>query len=618
MKQYEALKKKLCAGWNTWNTRSVLSHVLLPEGLALNLAIKEYRSGGYLKEALIGRFGEEDEQIHPGMHAYDGSYTELNLKWKDIEVVVQSAVIEGELVLLVTPLKNQVHPATLVLEAGMLWNRPGAITLSDDRITAVFSDTKIHVHTTGNINKDYNIAAQSPYLAVTLDKAVGFSTGVSRTIEQIKEIVEENKLKHKKTIDEYGDLSQAYSALQSCMAWDTIYEPQKDRVITPVSRLWSVGSGGYVLFCWDTYFAAYMASIDNKELAYANAIEITKEKSEEGFVPNASWGTGVKTRDRSQPPVGSMVVKELYRKFKDKWLLEELFEDLYQWNTWFYNNRQIEEGMLCWGSNAYRPLYGNQWESDGVNNRYGGALESGLDNSPMYDDIPFNKDNNCLELADVGLMGLYIMDCHALADIALVLGRESEAQELSVRASKVDSSLQDLWSEEDGFFLNKRTDTKESSHRISPTNFYALFSSNITDEQKQRILKEHFYNPKEFYGEWIMPSIARNDPAYKEQDYWRGRIWAPMNFLVYLAFRKQGLVEAQKHLAEKSVKLLLKEWLEQGHVHENYSADTGEGCDKANSDKFYHWGALLALIALIENGFLQGPEGKVPGTEELP
>ncbi len=29
----------------------------------------------------------------------------------------------------------------------------------------------------------------------------------------------------------------------------------------------------------------------------------------------------------------------------------------------------------------------------------------------------------------------------------------------------------------------------------------------------------------------ILPSIARNDVAYKDNVYWRGRIWGPMNFL---------------------------------------------------------------------------------------
>ena len=59
-------------------------------------------------------------------------------------------------------------------------------------------------------------------------------------------------------------------------------------------------------------------------------------------------------------------------------------------------------------------------------------------------------------------------------------------------------------------------------------------------------------------------------------------------------------------LAEKSRRLLMNEWAEHGHIHENYNAETGSGCDVQNSDKFYHWGALLAVVALIESGKLPG------------
>ena len=48
--------------------------------------------------------------------------------------------------------------------------------------------------------------------------------------------------------------------------------------------------------------------------------------------------------------------------------------------------------------------------------------------------------------------------------------------------------------------------------------------------------------------------------------------------------------------------LLMKEWREHGHVHENYCGNTGEGCNQGRSDRFYHWGGLLGTIALIEAG----------------
>jgi putative isomerase len=81
-----------------------------------------------------------------------------------------------------------------------------------------------------------------------------------------------------------------------------------------------------------------------------------------------------------------------------------------------------------------------------------------------------------------------------------------------------------------------------------------------------------------------------------------------MNFLVYLGLRKYGLKQACADLAAKSRALLMKEWLAHGHVHENYCADTGEGCNSKSSDPFYHWGGLLGLISFIERGVVEGPE----------
>lgn len=623
MSSYSMVKNKLARGWNTWNTRSVLSHVLLPEAFAINLGIKEYKEGSYLKEALIGRFNELEssvykdntvEVIHPGPHAYDGSYTELNIKWRGIEAIVQTAVLDDELVVLVTPLVNQKYPATLVVETGILWNRKGHLRHDDDCIIGVFDDREVRVYITKENIYDPNIAVQTPFFSVVLNEPIGISTGRKRSIEEIRSIIEENRIKHSNSKMKYGDLAEAYSAMQSVMAWDTIYEPKNDMVVTTVSRLWNVSAGGYILACWDNYFAAYLAALDNRELAYSNAIEITRTITKDGFIPNIVWGSGLKSLDRSEPPVGSMVVRELYRRYKDKWLLEMLFNDLYTWNTWYVENRGLRDGTLALGSTPYAPIYDNYWETAGVGATLGGALEAGLDNSPMYDDIPFNSERNTMELSDVGLTSLIIMDCNALSDIADILGKKKEANILTERAKRISSGLTTLWDEKTGIFLNKRTDTGEFSHRISPNNFYPLLTDVITNDQVDRMLEHHFYNPEEFWGEWIMPSIARNDPAYKDQSYWRGRIWAPMNFLVYLGLRCHDTPlckKARRDMAEKSIKLLQKEWLQFGHVHENYNGDTGEGCDVPNSDKFYFWGGLLSSIALLEKGYLDGPENPI-------
>jgi neutral trehalase len=169
----------------------------------------------------------------------------------------------------------------------------------------------------------------------------------------------------------------------------------------------------------------------------------------------------------------------------------------------------------------------------------------------------------------------------------------------------------ELWDERSGFFLNKRVDTGDWSRRISPTNLYALLARAATPAQADRMIRDHLYNPAEFWGEWVLPSIARNDPAYPEQSYWRGRIWGPMNFLAYISLRRYGLTQPRRDLAEKSKALLLKNWRANGHVMENYNAETGDGTveeGRMGGDSFYYWGGLLGTIALMEAGFYPDPE----------
>jgi putative isomerase len=605
MSSYADLNRRLAAGWNTWNTRSVLSHVLLPEGIAVNLGFKHYAGGDYLKEALIGRRGEHDEQIHPGLRTYDGAYTDLRLSWKGCTWRVQTAAAGDEWVMLVTPLAVATpRPPLVVAEFGLLWNRPGRLSHGEHSLCAETPARSIRLYGTAQPIPEPYIWAQGPYLALPADREVGFATGRALSLDEIRARIDAGRAARARQGESWGEQAELRDAMQSCLAWDTVYDPLFDRVISPVSRIWNTNWGGYVMFCWDSYFAAAMAAVDHKELAYANAIAVTREGIANGFVPNFVSPSGFQSRDRSQPPVGSLTVLEIYRRYREEWFLAEVFDDLLAWNRWWPEHRQLD-GLLAWGSHPYTPVVGNGGETHTVNEGFGAALESGLDNAPMYDDIPFDTTTHLLQLQDVGLSSLYIADCDALAQIATTLGRTAEAVELRARADSFRAAMQRLWDEKTGLFLNRRTDTGRFEHRLSPTHFYPLLAGVPTPEQARRMIDEHFFNPDEFWGEWILPSCARNDPAYPEQEYWRGRIWAPMNWLVYLGLRRYDLPEARGALVEKSRALLLKEWREHGHVHENYCADTGQGCNAERSDAFYHWGGLLGLIAGLEHATSQ-------------
>jgi putative isomerase len=238
---------------------------------------------------------------------------------------------------------------------------------------------------------------------------------------------------------------------------------------------------------------------------------------------------------------------------------------------------------------------------DGSKGTWQGAVyESGLDNSPMYDGTFYNKQTHLLEYADVGMTILYIADCDALAEIADALGKGAEAKELRERAERYRAKLQTLWDEKSGMFLNKDLHSGKMNTRLSPTNLYPMLAKAATPEQAKTMIEKHLMNPAEFWGEYVIPSIERDDPAFKDQQYWRGRIWGPMNYLVYLGLQNYQHAAVRKDFAQKSYELFLKEWREKGHVHENYNAITGTGDDVESSDRFYHWGALLGYVDYLE------------------
>jgi putative isomerase len=601
---YQQLQQRLAAGWNTWDVHSVTTQVLLPDGLAIHTGLKHNTTlaqDAFLSDALIGRQSPGAERVFPGPHAWDGSYTDLRLSWKGHDLRLQTAHDGANLVMLATPLPSQALsplPPTIVFSVNYLWGRPGTVVEEAGHLTAHASRRAVAVYCTCNgVERDVNLPVGGAYFSTDFVKPVGISTGTPLSLEKIQAIVQRAQGVYHQSVAGNGKTAEITDAIQTVLGWDTIYEPEEQRVISPVSRGWSVIWGGYVIFDWDNFFAATMAGVGDRDLAYANAIETLRSETQQGFVPNYARTGGWKSSDRSEPPVGAITVLGLYQQFHDRWFLQEAFTPLLRWNQWWAEHRDID-GYLTWGSDGENAPANLDDSSRGT--RGGAILESGLDNSPMYDDTVYDPATHKLEFADVGLMSLYIADCDALATIADTLGESTAAQEIRQRAAGYRAHLGTLWNSDAGMFLNKDLHTGQFSPRLSPTNFYPLLAKAATPQQAQQMIEKHLLNPNEFWGDWVIPSIARDDPAFKDQNYWRGRIWGPMNYLVYLGLRNYNQPKVTQQFAEKSYDLFLKEWKQNGHVHENYNATTGVGDDVTSSDRFYHWGALLGYIEYLQ------------------
>lgn len=171
------MDQSLLKGWNTFYTRSVLTHVRMPNGFAVSLGFKNYSSGAVLTEALIGRFEEGAEQITPGLRSYDGTYTCLSIRWHGTETVVESTEQDGSLYLLATPVKMEQKPMALLMEGAVLWSGEGCVRREGETLRAELPGEQITLWTDGDPLPEKNAGFTGPYLSVELSRPVAMGTG---------------------------------------------------------------------------------------------------------------------------------------------------------------------------------------------------------------------------------------------------------------------------------------------------------------------------------------------------------------------------------------------------------------------------------------------------------
>ena len=254
----------------------------MPDGMSVNLSMKEYRNGCFLQNALIGRFPVDDcedatEVLSPVDHAMDDSYTAVQMIWCDTEMLIESACEEDTLCLKVTPVRSLIRPVCVVIHAGCLWNRSGSLKKENGSLLAESSDGARYVITCSRKEEqeDIQIPLIGQYLGIPLDETLyifvqrvseaqtsavrmpdvktpdaqasaaqpSSSDSIARAAE---EFLSDKKQRLAAHYASYGALGWMVQAMECALSYDTIYDPTHHRVISPVSRLWSIRKGGYV------------------------------------------------------------------------------------------------------------------------------------------------------------------------------------------------------------------------------------------------------------------------------------------------------------------------------------------------------------------------------------
>jgi hypothetical protein len=417
---------------------------------------------------------------------------------------------------------------------------------------------------------------------------------------------EEEKRYERKRIKIDGLYEGVEKAITNNIFWTTLYQPGYHRFYTPAGRRWIFPSENgrelWTIFEWDSFFNALLASIESVKHTKDILRSVLETQYPNGNIPN--WrGKFGGTPDRSQPPVGSFAVWKCFQRDGDVAFLQYAYPYLKRWHS-FWKAVQPDgqarrdgngDGLLEWGSDSSLVAsWVPSWEEN-ASGETRASWESGQDDLPNWDRAVFSEAHGTLSMNCVDLNSLYALDAYCLAEIARILKKETEfidyMREYEYMKELINNNL---WNETEGFYFDRYWDGSYSEKKAA-SNFYPLLAR-IPDQERALLLVRHLLNENEFWGEYVIPTISRDDPAFKDQQYWRGSIWPPVNYLIYQGLKAYGFDAVASEFAKKSANLFMRSWDNFQICPENFDARIGE----AGGRRFQSWGPLFVLIALEE------------------
>jgi glycogen debranching enzyme len=218
------------------------------------------------------------------------------------------------------------------------------------------------------------------------------------------------------------------------------------------------------------------------------------------------------------------------------------------------------------------------------------------------------------------LNSLWAMDAEYLTNIATALGKTTDAARFQADHDNMAKLINDLlWNDQLGIYCSRPWNPVNGNvffTRLTPMNFYPLIAGVPDPTQAAAVLA--IMTSSKFWGggavgagggDWVLPTVAYDDPVWPQQTYWHGTIWGPVNYLVFQGLKRYATPDIQAEFARRSVNLFMANWTEQGTCGENFLSTTGG----VGGDLHYTWGALLNLVGIEAAADADANGAPVPG-----
>jgi glycogen debranching enzyme len=324
------------------------------------------------------------------------------------------------------------------------------------------------------------------------------------------------------------------------------------------------------LWLWDSALHALAYRHVDPELARDQIRAMLAHQLSDGMLPDAVYDEGVIAEiehpiraEVTKPPILAWATLKLHETDPDLAFLREIYVPLVRWNAWWFSM--------------------NDDDVDGLA-QYNHPYSSGLDDSPLWDyEMPVESpDLNTYLCVQMG----------SLAMMAEILGMDAEGAMWRRRAAAiVQRMIEDFWDEEAGLF--HALHDEEPIPVCTPFNLYPLWTGQLLDHIRDRLI-DHLTNPDEFWDDYVLPTVARNDPSYDPETMWRGPVWVNINYFFIEALEQVGRQDLAQELRDKTLELVMRH----PGIYEYYNAETGDRPPEAAD--IFGWTAAVFIDLAIQ------------------
>ncbi len=391
---------------------------------------------------------------------------------------------------------------------------------------------------------------------------------------------------------------------------------------------------------WDSAFVALGFDTFDRDRAWREVETLFDAQWDDGFLPHivfwkddpgyfpgpSVWDTGKSpvTSGITQPPVAASVVRKLWESagaagesgaYRAR--LETLFGKLMAWHRWFRDYRDPDRRGVVVAMHPWETGRDNspEWDVPGepidISNvgeyvrRDTGHLDAKMRPTKLeYDrylalvhygraqgwDHARITAGNPFKVADIGMSMILLRANRDLLALARELGRDAEAAELEPLIATAEAGIGWLWDRDKQSWCSRDLLTGRSSGFVTSASFLSFYAG-LRDAEKDAAMLAHF-DRIAAKVKYMVPSLDPEDPGFQMVRYWRGPVWAVVNYMV-----GTGLAEAGHAAQAGRVRADTRAMMNQTGFFEAYSPIDGSG---SGGDDF-SWTAAIWL-AWARNG----------------